>query len=321
MSNQRQAKAELVNDDPMPNPSTDSTESSSLEVSVLENIQKEFVILDDSTGAVGVTRRGVARLSGVSHVAIVKLLNSIKGGNQTRSKIFKTFAGQDFEGGNHIPDVLASAVIKYYAYQGKETAQDVDAFLGALGLRSFAQQSLGWSKLPSYTKPLASEWQVRFEKPFYDELSRLTGLKAQGHKRPQLWGKLTKELFYDWLPHNIYESLKKYQASGDKNAKLHQYLGDDGLKIFNAHRDSLFCLMQASQDVNQLMGLIATNRLGQYQHVLVEGKPKVDVNRVVSQLQMIQSHLLWTVQDSLLTEQGTRQVVDSLQTAISMMRN
>ena len=98
------------------------------------DIKKEFSILDATTGQTGISRKGLARLAGVDPKAIRYLLGQLiqkEGGKETLPKLLQPFAGQGFEGGEQIPDVLASAIIKYYAYQGKEAAQETDSFLGA----------------------------------------------------------------------------------------------------------------------------------------------------------------------------------------------
>ena len=262
------------------------------------DIKKEFSILDTATGQTGVSRRGIARLCGAHLNAVQYQLSCIEkavseGDQQKLPEILQTFAGQGFKPDQQIPDVLAAALIKYYAYQGKKEAQKVDAFLGAVGLRTVIQQSLGWSKIPTYTKPNASEWERRFEQPFYTQLERLTGLKAQGYKRPALWGKLTKELFYDWLPNGVYEDLKRYQAAGDKNAKLHQYLGEDGVKVFTTHMEVLFTLMHAAQSTEHLIGLLSAHHKRAYQGELKLLEP-CKKERAAKWLELAETELLAT---------------------------
>ena len=254
----------------MSNPSTQPQETTAVQPFDISDIKKEFSILDHATGKTAVTRRGIARLCGAHLNAVQYQLSCIEkatseSDQQKLPEILQTFAGQGFKPDQQIPDVLAAALIKYYAYQGKKEAQKVDAFLGAVGLRTVIQTSLGWSKIPSYVKPTASEWERRFEQPFYTQLERLTGLKPQGHKRPQLWAKLTKELFCDWLPNGVYEDLKRYQQAGDKNAKLHQYLGEDGVKVFTTHMEVLFTLMHAAQSTEHLLGLLTAHHNQAYQ--------------------------------------------------------
>lgn len=280
----------------MPNTNPSSSAMTTVQLIDFDDIKKEFSILDYATGKTGITRRGVSRLCGVHLNAIQYQLNCIEkaviGGDQQKlPEILQAFAGQGFKPDQQIPDVLAAALIKYYAYQGKKEAQKVDAFLGAVGLRTVIQTSLGWSKIPTYVKPTASEWERRFEAPFYTQLERLTGLKAQGHKRPQLWAKLTKELFYDWLPNGVYEDLKRYQQAGDKNAKLHQYLGEDGVKVFTTHMEVLFTLMHAAQSTEHLLGLLSAHHTRAYQGELKLLEPNKK-ERADKWLEMAEADLL-----------------------------
>jgi hypothetical protein len=45
--------------------------------------------------------------------------------------MLQSFMGQSFQGGN-LPDTLVSAIIKHFAYQGREVAQQTDMVLGAM---------------------------------------------------------------------------------------------------------------------------------------------------------------------------------------------
>jgi hypothetical protein len=110
-----------------------------------EDIKKEFTINELGQGFV--SRRGTARMCGVTEGAIRKLLNILKdGAYQNTPKSLQSFIGTSFEGAYQLPDLLVAAIIKSYAYKGKEIAQDIDSILGAIGLRVYIQNSLGWSQ-------------------------------------------------------------------------------------------------------------------------------------------------------------------------------
>lgn len=224
-----------------------------------DNIAKEFTINTQGQGFI--SRRGVARLSGVHHKSIQKLLNSIKGGDQKLPKNLKPFAGQAFESGDQLPDTLASAIIKYYSRQGKETAQNTDDTLGAIGLRVVIQKMLDWEAPRKLTEqevvelmclPVPTKWQPRFSVEFYNELSRLTGLTPVGNKRPLLWAKITKGLVYDYMPTGVYKEIKSWQLATDPTKKLHQYLSDSGIELLGAHLQRVITLMQASNSLTDV---------------------------------------------------------------------
>jgi hypothetical protein len=83
-----------------------------------ENIAKDLTV--NEQGQIFVSRKGTARLSGVVRETIRNLLSRIERGDQTLPKIFQSFLGHSFEGGD-LPDILVSAIIKHFAYQGRET--------------------------------------------------------------------------------------------------------------------------------------------------------------------------------------------------------
>lgn len=111
-------------------------------------------------------------------------------------------------------------------------------------------------------------WQCRFERDYYDHLSRLTGLQPEGHKRPALWGALTKELVYDYLPEGVTEALLECRKQHGKWEKLHQYLSDVGLKVFENHMRSLQCFMLAASSLDDLRRLLKQSVTRSYQLLL-----------------------------------------------------
>lgn len=261
-----------------------------------ENITKEFSVNEKGYGFV--SRRGVARLSGVSHTAINKLIRlietgnpgqsksiktptvqGVKGGNQRLPKNLRPFAGQSFNPDQPIPDLLASAIIKYYSRQGKEIAQDTDDALGAVGLRQTIRNTLGWQPQPTLTDrqivemlclPVPTQWQPRFSVEFYHELQRLTGLTPMGHKRPVLWAKITKELIYDYLPKGVYEELKAWQLATDSSKKLHQFLSLQGTDVLREHMKRVITLMQCAAHLSEVERMLGQSISKTYQQNLFD---------------------------------------------------
>ena len=238
-----------------------------------ESIAKEFTV--DEHGKGYVSRRGIARLSGVYINSIRALLKKIADSEQQKlPKIIQPFAGQGFEGEQQIPDILASAIIKYYAYQGNEQAQSTDAAIGAIGLRTVIQKSLGWEPQPVLSDrqivemlclPFPTKWQPRFSVEFYRELQRLTGLTPDGNKRPLLWAKITKELVYDHLPKGVYNEVKLWQQATDPNKKLHQYLSDQGVEVLGEHLKRVITLMQCAAHLDEVERLLSQSLTKAYQ--------------------------------------------------------
>lgn len=111
-------------------------------------------------------------------------------------------------------------------------------------------------------------WFKRFEWDYYDHLSRLTGLQAQGHKRPALWGALTKELVYDFLPNGVTDALLDCRAKHGKWEKLHQFLSGEGVRLFENHMRSLQCFMLAASSLDDLRRLLQQSKTRAYQLLL-----------------------------------------------------
>lgn len=109
--------------------------------------RKEFTI--DSKGRVTASRRAIARLAGVENSSVSRLLSKLSGGDsQKDSRYLASFTGQSFDPDAQIPDLLAAAIISYYAYEAgrycTEQAKDVAFTFQAIGFRSWVQQELGW---------------------------------------------------------------------------------------------------------------------------------------------------------------------------------
>lgn len=116
--------------------------------------------------------------------------------------------------------------------------------------------------------PTPTLWQKRFSKDYYDHLSRLTGLKQRGNKRPQLWGQLTNELVYDCLPTGVAEALKQCRSDSNGWEKLHQFLSPEGLRIFENHMRQLLSLMLAASSLEDLRRLMQASITRSYQLLL-----------------------------------------------------
>lgn len=234
---------------------------------------KEFNVAKD--GKTFASRKAVARLCGVNYQAVQRWVGRLEGGKPALPKMLQPFAGQSFKGGP-LPDTLVAAFIKYYAYQGREEAQAWDSALGATGLRSLIQQALHFEPVRERrltrqeiielcVLPAPSEWERRFSEEYYNQLSRLTGLTAQGNSRPNLWAMRTKELVYDYLPGGIYDAVKQCKAETGGYDKLHQFLSEDGLLILERHQKELLTLMRVSLSISQLKTLLDRSCTGTYQ--------------------------------------------------------
>lgn len=128
--------------------------------------------------------RATARLCGVvSENAIRNWLRRIEDAQPALPKMLQPFSGQSFEGAQ-LPDTLVSAFIKYYAYQGRETAQRWDMVLSAIGLRTAIQQAKGYSqpvepRRPAEPQPLQLADEITLSKHVMEIQDRLSHLQPR----------------------------------------------------------------------------------------------------------------------------------------------
>lgn len=135
-----------------------------------EDIRSEFSI--DEQGRAFASRRAIARLAGVDHKNVVRAFQELEGGELKLSKIAEVIANTGFEGGELIPDYVASEIIGYYAMDAgrycTEQAKKVCRAFRAIGFRSWLQSELGWQqpqhKLPkSYAEALLEAGRLALE--------------------------------------------------------------------------------------------------------------------------------------------------------------
>ena len=121
-------------------------------VSIPEEIKSEFSI--DEDGKAFASRSATARLCGLkSHESIRNLLKNIAA-NKSLSKPLQSFAGQDFQARQNLPDILVAAIVTHYAWKGREEAQSVALIFQAIGIRTWIQQELNWQSTPTEIIPV-----------------------------------------------------------------------------------------------------------------------------------------------------------------------
>lgn len=108
------------------------------------DFSKEIKI--NEVGLPVLSRRGVARLTGVNVTSIYKNLKSIADAQAT-SPALKPYNGHDFQGDAPLPDTLAFALITHYAYYAQrttETARCHAALLGGAKFREWCYEKAGY---------------------------------------------------------------------------------------------------------------------------------------------------------------------------------
>jgi hypothetical protein len=248
-------------------------------LSIFESLVKELRCNDEGQGFTSL--RGLARMCGTPHQSFGQ------GGSVFGPKIDEYLA----EGGievsvldtsNGIPDVVAAEVIGFYAEEKQNrTAKKYSRAFRAYGLRKAIQDATGY-KPPIKPRlspeeiielcclPCPTTWQRRFPEEYYEHLSRLTGLVANGVERPMLWARLTKELVYDYLPSGIYKEIKRCKAETGSWEKLHQFLSEDGVLVLETHQHRVLEHLQGAANLEQAKTSLRQACTKQYQLVLVK---------------------------------------------------
>lgn len=148
-------------------------------VYVMQDGVEFFAVL--SSGECAVSVRGLARMCGVSHTAIEKLLKAL--GNRTAPKRLEKLYGKEFylatglvRRGKAVTPIrgkIAQSIIRYYDKQGYEVAEQSYEAFAEIGFDSYVQGIVGY--LPSqYTE---STLEARYQ------ISRLV-------KEPNPWKRL-----------------------------------------------------------------------------------------------------------------------------------
>jgi len=252
-------------------------------LAIFESIAKELRCNEAGEGFCSL--RGLARMCGVAQ------------GNWGRSRkkrdVFFTVEIDEYlvEGGfdltcfdisNGIPDIIAAEVIGFFDSEKQNpTAKKYSRAFRAFGLRKAIQDATGYKPpvKPRLTAeqiielcclPCPTTWQRRFPEEYYDHLSRLTGLIANGIERPMLWARLTKELVYDYLPPGIYQEIKRCKKETGGWDKLHQFLSEDGVLILETHQRRVLEHLQGAASLEQARTSLRQACTKEYQLVLLK---------------------------------------------------
>lgn len=249
---------------------------------VKSNVDGVEVYVETSTGKAGLSGNALARMSGKPETNVRRLIDSVRRNNAP--KRLERFQGMDLafataDGSLQNAKVYRSdfcaAVIAYYASlpgTDNEVAQYSLDKIATSGLDKWAQDTVGWKppivgELTSeqivnmLILPEAKEWTLRFPPEYYAQLERLTGLTAGKHGRPPLWGKLTREWVYDYLPAGVYERLCDLRDNHSKRPRLHQFLVEEtGIELLRDHYNALMVLMQAADSMFEVSKLLRTRK-------------------------------------------------------------
>jgi len=238
----------------------------------------------DNHGKVEFTRRGVARLVGLSQPSIQRILKTIElgGGSEIASEYLQPYAGQSFEG-DTLPEDLVYDLISFYAESSdiRHSAANLRCskllrLVGRVGFRQSVHIANGWQSDRSATQQLAwkyildepRKWSAQFPDSYYNELARLTNIHPKGSQRPHYWANLTNEFVYGYLPKEVKDGVRQAKLANATNDKLHQFLKPDGLEMLQNHLNALMVLMSSVSAINDLRKLVRGRFSGSYQLAL-----------------------------------------------------
>ena len=211
---------------------------------------KKELKCDRITGYGTITFRGIARLCGVAHTALVNDSTGLEGGNFFNEKLREMLAIAGLEGGNFmswttdgIPDKAAAIIIEYYAYEAgaRCTVEASKSFrlFAAIGIRSWIQNELEYKPMTGgdiWTLKNVLDVPITWERMFPEEFF-LLGEQATGWKRSnRCFNLLFKKLIYgnNRMPKETMvkiDELNPNNAHGRRAKKLHQYFKTEALEL------------------------------------------------------------------------------------------
>jgi P63C domain len=236
-----------------------------------------------ANGSVEFSRKGLARLIGISKPALLKLLAKIQEGNICKSEYLEKHTGQSFEGGNFFDDFVYDLLCYYSEATDKrliainQRCNRLIKLFGSVGLRQSVHIAQNWEVNQSqadrvayrYLLPEPRTWDKQFSDEFYFQLERLTKIYLKGSHRPHLWAQLTNEFVYDYLPSEVAEGVRMAKAENATTDKLHQFLSVEGLDLLQKHLNALTILMTGVSSVEELRKVSIGRFAGQYQQALI----------------------------------------------------
>lgn len=211
--------------------------------------------------------RAVARLAGISDSSLSQSLKT--GALLEPSKLAQFLIGQGFESAllanvnsTGIPDLLAAAVLEYYAFEAdryctKQASLVYRAF-ARIGIRAYAQHITGWTPqepidyeqaiinvLREQIPEQPSDWQVRFIPAFWTQLERLYGHKRNENGCQQV----IAAHIYRYFPIEVVERLDEINPIRDNGRRKnlqHQHFDKDLLVLLKNHIAKVTILMEGS---------------------------------------------------------------------------
>jgi hypothetical protein len=218
-----------------------------------------------ATGESGLSQSGLARLCGKSQQAISKLVISLT--TKCEIKRLKRFVGKPLTlttnaSGKHLKARNATiynsefcfAVIKHYAIEGSEIAENTLDAIGEIGINSFIQGVTGWLPKEYQSNPEArnrvlDQKRKRVHPLFGDEnMNKVASFLKVGRNHP----KLAKWMWcYIYCTFSQEEICKlnvnnPVQPNGHRKDCIYEWLEENATEAHKKHFDKVLTLVQIS---------------------------------------------------------------------------
>ena len=235
------------------------------------------------SGESGMSISGVARLCGVSHQAVSKVANLVATKNAPKrlkalesEKLWlqpgKIIGSAKVSRARILTSKACAAIIKHYAFEGRETAEFALDKFTTLGVDAWIQSITGWTqKSADTTRYLTGvvllepkEWTLHYSAEWQIEACRLTG---EDWKCIRM-GKFIKESVYAWMPAEVQEELDKVNPpneTGRRPSKQHQHFSEDASPVLRKHIEEILILMKAANSMMEFREFMNRNFSGRYQ--------------------------------------------------------
>ncbi len=184
-----------------------------------------------------------------------------------------TFVIENYNAG--IIGYPAQVVFDYWLYQlskGNLAVSSIISALGSTSLDLLADSQFGINRAVSeyerliqnrlFTKE-AVEYKTHFFPAYYSELYRIFQIKPTGKGKPGVFAQITRECFYSLFPGQANDIFD--ERNPDRAFYHHQFLTDDGNKVFNQIMTSFLTFLRGCP-----CGKL-TSFLVQYQNVYGSG--------------------------------------------------
>jgi hypothetical protein len=245
-----------------------------------------------ATGESGLSQRGLARACGVSHTAIQKIEKDLA--TKSPAKWLQAFTGQDIylatksvksgKRGSSVRPYNAKfcvCVIQYFAFNGKESAQETLMAIGEIGINSFIQGVTGWlpekyQSNPEARNRILSQKQKKTHPLFGDEnMNKVASFLKVGRSHPKLANWMWAYIYCTFSQEEICKlnSRNPVQPNGHRKDCVYEWLDENSTQKHKEHFDKVLTLVQISTSEQEFANMFNRMFNQAYQQELLKTQP------------------------------------------------